>query len=80
MKKQIDELEASYGELITETQKAEIAQLRFGIKAFKAAQEARTFTDAIQAVKDAVATGWMRIFSNIFRSNRRSKGFMDRSC
>ena len=33
-----------------------------GLEAFKAAQEARTFTDAIQSVKDAVSTGWMKTF------------------
>ena len=37
-----------------------------GAKAFKAAQEAKTFTDVINAVKDAVSTGWMNTFENIF--------------
>ena len=38
----------------------------FGIKAFKAAQEAKTLTDAIDATKDAVSTGWMKSFELIF--------------
>ena len=38
----------------------------FGIKAFKAAQEARTFTDVINATKDAVSTGWMATAEQIF--------------
>lgn len=38
----------------------------FGLKAFKAAQEARTWTDVVDSVKDAVSTGWMNTFENIF--------------
>ena len=38
----------------------------FGIKAFKAAQEAKTFSDAIEATKDAVSTGWMKTFELMF--------------
>ena len=37
-----------------------------GINAFKAAQEAKTFTDAIDATKDAVSTGWMKTFELMF--------------
>ena len=36
------------------------------LRAAKAAQEAKTFTEAIQATKDAVSTGWMRTFEYIF--------------
>ena len=38
----------------------------FGLKAFEAAQKARTFRDAIDATKDAVSTGWMKTFEIIF--------------
>ena len=38
----------------------------FGLKAFEAGQNARTFADAIDAVKDAVSTGWMNTFEKIF--------------
>ncbi len=38
----------------------------FGLKAFEAAQKARTFGDAIDSVKDAVSTGWMKTFELIF--------------
>lgn len=34
----------------------------FGVKAFSAAQKARTFGDAIDSVKDAASTTWMNIF------------------
>ncbi len=38
----------------------------FGLKAFKAAQEARSWTDVIDSLKDAVSTGWMNTFKIIF--------------
>lgn len=38
----------------------------FGLKAFQAAQQARTFRDVIDATKDAVSTGWMNTFEYIF--------------
>lgn len=38
----------------------------FSLKAFEAAQKARTFNDAIDSVKDAVSTGWMQTFEIIF--------------
>ena len=38
----------------------------FALKAFEAAQKARTFGDAIDSVKDAVSTGWMNTFELIF--------------
>ena len=39
---------------------------KFGIKALKASQEARTFNEVIGAVKDAVSTGWMNTAQKIF--------------
>ena len=36
-----------------------------GSKAFKAAQEARTFTDAVNATTDAVSSGWMQSFKYV---------------
>lgn len=44
-----------------------------GGKAFKAAQEARTFTEAIEAAKDAVSSNWMGIFENIFGNYEEAK-------
>lgn len=38
----------------------------FGLKAFRAAQEARSWTDVVDSVKDAVSTGWMNTFENLF--------------
>ena len=38
----------------------------FGLKAFRAGQEARTFGDAIDSIKDATSTKWAGIFKSIF--------------
>lgn len=45
----------------------------FGLKAFKAAQEARTFSDTINAIKDAVSTGWLNTAEHFFGSYTESK-------
>lgn len=44
-----------------------------GERAFRAAQEAKTFTDAINATKDAVSTGWMSSFEIIFGNYEKAK-------
>lgn len=44
----------------------------FGLKAFKSAQEARTWGDVIDSVKDAVSTGWMNTFELIFGDYEQS--------
>lgn len=49
------------------------AENEFGIKTFKAAQEAKTFADAIDATKDAVSTGWMKTFELIFGDYEHAK-------
>ena len=38
----------------------------FGLKAFKAAQEARTFADVLNSVRDAVSSKWMETAETIF--------------
>ena len=45
----------------------------FGRKTFKAAQEAKTFADAIDATKDAASTAWMNIFETIFGDYEKAK-------
>lgn len=40
--------------------------LAYSAKMFKAAQESRTFGDALSATRDAVSTGWMKTFDLIF--------------
>ena len=44
-----------------------------GMKSFKAAQEARTFSDAILAVKDAVSSKWTESFNLIFGNYEEAK-------
>lgn len=45
----------------------------FGLKAFISAQEAKTFNDVIDSVKDAVATGWMTSFEKILGNYEQQK-------
>ena len=44
-----------------------------GLRAFKAAQEAKTFSEALAAVKDAVSTGWMNTFELLFGNYEKAK-------
>lgn len=44
-----------------------------GLKAAKAAQEAKTFIEAIEATKDAVSSGWMQTFEYIFGNYEEAK-------
>lgn len=44
----------------------------FGLAALKASQEARTFTDVINSIKDAVSSKWMQTFEFIFGNNDES--------
>lgn len=46
---------------------------KFGLKAFKAAQEARTLEDAINATRDAVSSGWLKTFEYIFGNYEEAK-------
>lgn len=46
---------------------------KFGMEAFKAAQEAKTFQDAIDATKDAASTKWMNIFENLFGDYEKAR-------
>ena len=41
-------------------------EMDFGRKAFVAAQEAKTFQEAIDAAKDAASTAWMNLFETVF--------------
>lgn len=45
------------------------------VSAAKAAQEAKSFGEAIDATKDAVSTGWMNIFETIFGDYDQQKSF-----
>lgn len=45
----------------------------FSIVAAKAAQEAKSFSEAIEATKDAVSSGWMKTFEIIFGNYEEAK-------
>lgn len=44
-------------------------------KGFRRGQEAKTFTDAVEATKDAVSSGWMETFQLIFGDYLQAKEF-----
>lgn len=46
--------------------------LELAMKAFQAGQQAKTFSDAVNAAKDAVSTGWMKTFEYIFGNYEQS--------
>ena len=47
----------------------------FSLKALKAGQNARTWTDVIDSVKDAVSTGWMNTFEYMFGTAENATKF-----
>lgn len=58
--------ENDYSETMGEALRVAIMQLdEFGVKALQAGQEYRTFTDVLDATKDAVSTKWMNIYTAI---------------
>lgn len=59
LKKYLDELSSS--------------EMDLGRRAFKAAQEAKTFGEAIDATKEAVSSGWMQTFEYIFGNYQEAK-------
>lgn len=50
-----------------------ISEEDLGLKAFKASQEARTLSDAIDSVKDAVSTGFMTAFEHLIGNYEDAK-------
>ena len=57
------------GEATTSSEAMEMFEKQldeFGLKAFRAAQEARTLRDALNAIKEAVGSAWTQVFENIF--------------
>lgn len=48
-------------------------EYEFSVETYKAAQEARTFGDAMAAVADAVSSGWMKTFELLFGGYDKAK-------
>lgn len=65
-KKHLDNMEEGYTELEYAQKKENIELRKFSLNVFKSAQEARTFTQAIQATKDAVSSQFHLMFEQIF--------------
>lgn len=54
-----------YDRVVASLEKLTSEEYKVGWNALKAAQEATTFTEAIDATKDAVGTQWMKIFKDL---------------
>lgn len=67
------DLGISLEELIPLFDELSSEEYELGVRSFKAAQEAKTFAEAIDATKDAVSTGWMTTFENIFGNYEEAK-------
>ena len=48
-------------------------ELKFSKKTYEDAQQAKTFTDALNAAKDAVSTSWMNVFETIFGNYEKAR-------
>ena len=69
---------AAEGSISAEKLRAEVERLagdnyELGYQSFRAAQEAKSLNDALEATKDAASTGWMNIFENIFGNYDRAR-------
>ncbi|MBQ8134775.1 MAG: phage tail tape measure protein, partial [Clostridia bacterium] len=62
----VSQLSGIFDELSSET-------MELGQRSFRAAQEAKTFKEALDSVKDAVSTGWMNTFELIFGNYEEAK-------
>lgn len=60
-------------EVIPVLQELTSEEYDLGRRAFAAAQEAKTFSDVVEATKDAVSTAWMNVFENIFGNYEEAK-------
>lgn len=69
----VERLREMFDELSAVDEKTGKAIYGLGQKAFRAAQEAKTFTEAINATKDAVSTGFLNVFEKIFGNYLEAK-------
>lgn len=47
----------------------------YGLAAFKAGQETKTWSDAVEALKSAMSSGWMKSFELIIGNYKQASGF-----
>lgn len=69
----VDGTGISVEELKNSLEKLNSEELKFSRATYKAAQEAKTFGDAVDATKDAVSTAWMNVFQTIFGNYEESR-------
>ena len=68
-----NECQVSVSDLNAEFARLSGEGFELGKKAFAASQEAKTFTEAIVSVKDAVSSGWMNTFELVFGNYLEAK-------
>lgn len=68
-----NELGISVEELLPLFEELSSEEYKLSLSAFKAAQEAKTFTEVIEATKDAVSTQWMNTWELIFGNYEEAK-------
>lgn len=73
----LDEVAEETGKSVDELKKRldilSSSEMELGRRSFKAAQEAKTFQEALDSVKEAVASGWMNTFELIFGDYNEAK-------
>lgn len=73
LKDLMEETGMSAEQLMPLLDKLTSSEYELGRKAFYAAQEAKTFSDVMDATKDAVSTKWMNIFEILFGNYEQAK-------
>lgn len=68
-----EETGISVEELSKDLEELGSTTFELGRRSFRAAQEAKTFREAIDATKDAVSTGWMITYETIFGDYQQAK-------
>lgn len=69
----LEDSEVSAEELQKAIEKLNQEEYEFSKATYKAAQEAKTFTDAVDATKDALSTAWMNVFETIFGNYEQAR-------
>lgn len=68
-----EDLGISVEELLPLFEELNSEEYKLGLSAYRAAQEAKTWNDVLEATKDAVSTGWMKTFELIFGNYEEAK-------
>ena len=69
----LEDMQIDAEAITPELERLASAEYETGRKAFKAAQEAKTFSDAMDAIKDGVSTAWMNLFETVFGNYEEAK-------